>query len=60
MPMPKLKLTSAEMVADARARIEVETDLIAMLDDPDLVVVDIGIFKAAKRLYSEAFMPRAG
>ncbi|WP_224814903.1 rhodanese-like domain-containing protein [Hasllibacter sp. MH4015] len=38
-----LKKTAAEMVADARARIEeVEiTDLIAQLDDPDLVVVDI-------------------
>ena len=38
-----LKMTAAQMVADARARIEeVETpDLIAQLDDPDLVVVDI-------------------
>ena len=41
--MPQLKKTSAQMVADARARIEeVETpDLIAMLDDPNVVVVDI-------------------
>ncbi len=41
--MAKLKTTAAEMVAAARARIEeVETaDLIAQLDDPDLVVVDI-------------------
>ncbi|PWJ09846.1 rhodanese-like domain-containing protein [Jannaschia seohaensis] len=41
--MTKLKTTAAEMVAAARARIEeVETaDLIAQLDDPDLVVVDI-------------------
>ena len=41
--MVKLKTTAAEMVAAARARIEeVETaDLIAQLDDPDLVVVDI-------------------
>lgn len=41
--MAKLKVTAAEMVAQARARIEeVETeDLIAMLDDPELVVVDI-------------------
>lgn len=41
--MNTLKMTSAEMVAAARARIaEVETaDLIADLDNPDLVVVDI-------------------
>ncbi len=38
-----LTTSAAQMVADARARIdEVETaDLIAQLDDPDLVVVDI-------------------
>ena len=49
--MPKLKLTSAEMVADARARIEeIETpDLIAMLDDPDLVVVDIRDIRERQR-----------
>jgi rhodanese-related sulfurtransferase len=41
--MTKLKMSSAQMVADARARIEeIETtDLIAMLDDPGVVVVDI-------------------
>ncbi|MDW3224420.1 MAG: rhodanese-like domain-containing protein [Paracoccaceae bacterium] len=41
--MPALKKNSAQMVADARARIEeVETpDLIAMLADPKVVVVDI-------------------
>jgi rhodanese-related sulfurtransferase len=41
--MQKLKTTAAEMVAAARARIkEIETpDLIAQLDDPTLVVVDI-------------------
>lgn len=41
--MTKLKMSSAQMVADARARIEeIETtDLIAMLDDPKVVVVDI-------------------
>ena len=41
--MPELKTTAAQMVAEARARIEeVETpDLIAMLDDPNVVVVDI-------------------
>ena len=41
--MRKLNTTSAQMVAEARARItEVETaDLIARLEDPNLVVVDI-------------------
>lgn len=41
--MNPLKLTSAQMVRAARARIEeIETpDLIAMLDDPNVVVVDI-------------------
>ena len=41
--MAKLKKTAAEMVAEARARIEeIETpDLIAMVDDPDVVIVDI-------------------
>lgn len=41
--MAKLKISAADMVDAARARIkEVETaDLIARLDDPDLVVVDI-------------------
>ncbi|MEM1400662.1 MAG: rhodanese-like domain-containing protein [Pseudomonadota bacterium] len=41
--MPTLKKSSAQMVADARARIdEVETaDLIAKVDDPNVVIVDI-------------------
>jgi len=41
--MPKLKITAAEMVAAARARIrEIETaDLIAMVANPDVVIVDI-------------------
>ncbi len=41
--MLKLKKTSAEMVADARKRIEeIETeDLIGMFDDPGVVIVDI-------------------
>ncbi|WP_299954024.1 rhodanese-like domain-containing protein [uncultured Roseobacter sp.] len=41
--MSLLKTSSAQMVADARARIEeIETkDLIAMVDDPDVVIVDI-------------------
>ena len=39
----QMKTTAAQMVADARARIEeIETkDLIAMVDDPDVVIVDI-------------------
>lgn len=41
--MKKLSKTSAEMVAEAKARIEeIETaDLIAMVDDPEVVIVDI-------------------
>lgn len=41
--MPPLKTSAAQMVADARSRIEeIETkDLIAMVDDPDVVIVDI-------------------
>ena len=41
--MKKLQLTAAQMVGDARARInEIETaDLIAKLDDPNLVIIDI-------------------
>ncbi|MGB1528834.1 MAG: rhodanese-like domain-containing protein, partial [Candidatus Puniceispirillaceae bacterium] len=41
--MKTLKLTAAQMVGDARARInEIETaDLIAKLDDPNLVIIDI-------------------
>jgi rhodanese-related sulfurtransferase len=41
--MGKLKVSSAELVAAARARIkEIETaDALAMVDDPDVVIVDI-------------------
>lgn len=41
--MPNLKTSAAEMVAAARARIkEIETrDLIAQMEDPNLVIVDI-------------------
>ncbi|SEV98047.1 Rhodanese-related sulfurtransferase [Cognatiyoonia koreensis] len=41
--MIRLKLSSAEMLAAARGRInEIETpDLIARLNDPDLVIIDI-------------------
>lgn len=49
--MTKLKLSSAQMVANARARIkEIETpDLIAMLDDPKVVVVDIRDIRERQR-----------
>jgi rhodanese-related sulfurtransferase len=46
-----LTTTAAKMVATARARIdEVETsDLIAQLDDPDLVIVDIRDIRERQR-----------
>ena len=46
-----LKISSAQMVQNARARItEIETaDLIAMLDDPDVVVVDIRDIRERQR-----------
>lgn len=46
-----LKLSSAKMVQNARARItEIETaDLITMLDDPDVVVVDIRDIRERQR-----------
>ena len=49
--IPKLKMTAAEMVAEARARIdEIETsDLIARFDDPDLVIVDIRDIRERQR-----------
>ena len=50
--MSKLKISAAEMVSQARARIEeIETpDLIARLDDPDTVVVDIRDVRERHRL----------
>ena len=50
--MSELKITAAEMVSQARARIEeIETpDLIARLDDPDTVVVDIRDVRERQRL----------
>ena len=50
--MSKLKITAAEMVSQARARIEeIETpDLIARLNDPDTVVVDIRDVRERQRL----------
>ena len=49
--MVKLKRTAAEMVAQARARIEeIETpDLIAMVDDPGVVIVDIRDIRERQR-----------
>ncbi|MEM9780828.1 MAG: rhodanese-like domain-containing protein, partial [Pseudomonadota bacterium] len=47
----KLKTTSAQMVAEARARIEeVETpDLIARVEDPETVIVDIRDIRERQR-----------
>ncbi len=49
--MKKLKTTAANLVAQARARIEeVETrDLMAMIDDPDTIVVDIRDIRERQR-----------
>lgn len=49
--MPNLKKTAAEMVKDARARIEeIDTEaLIAMLDDPNVVIVDIRDIRERQR-----------
>ena len=49
--MPQLKKTAAQMVAEARARIEeVETaDLIARAHDPDTVIVDIRDIRERQR-----------
>ncbi|GAA6208650.1 rhodanese-like domain-containing protein [Cognatishimia sp. WU-CL00825] len=49
--MSKLKMSSSQMVNDARERIEeVETaDLIAQLDSPDVVVVDLRDIRERQR-----------
>lgn len=49
--MSKLKISAAEMVASARARIEeIETpELIASLTDPDVVIVDIRDIRERQR-----------
>ena len=49
--MPKLKTSVAEMVKTARARIEeVETaDAIAMVDDPNVVIVDLRDIRERQR-----------
>jgi rhodanese-related sulfurtransferase len=48
----KLKISATEMVSQARARIEeIETpDLIARLDDPDTVIVDIRDVRERQRV----------
>ena len=48
---PSLSTTAAQMVAEARARIEeIETpDLIAQLADPDVIVVDIRDIRERQR-----------
>ncbi len=50
--MPALKIPVAEMVARARSQIdEIETpEAIAMLDDPDVVIVDIRDVRERERL----------
>lgn len=50
--MPELKTSVKEMVAAARARIEeIETpDLIAMADDPEVVIVDIRDVRERQKL----------
>ena len=56
--MAKFKISSAQMVADARARIE-EFDaasLISMLDDPGVVIVDIRDVRERQR---SGFIPRS-
>ena len=49
--MPHLKTTAAQMVADARARIEEigAKDLVSQIGDPDLVVVDIRDIRELER-----------
>ena len=49
--MSKLKTSAADMVAAARSRIEeIETaDLIALLDDPSVVIVDIRDIRERQR-----------
>lgn len=49
--MTSLKISAAQMVADARARIEeMETkDLIARMHDPDVVIVDIRDIRERQR-----------
>ncbi|MEO0909819.1 MAG: rhodanese-like domain-containing protein [Pseudomonadota bacterium] len=49
--MPALKKSSAQMVSEARDRIEeIETaDLIGMVEDPDVVIVDIRDIRERQR-----------
>ena len=56
--MRKLKISAAEMVAQARARIkEIETaDLIASVDNPEIVIVDIRDIRERQR---SGFIPNS-
>lgn len=61
--MSKLKISSAQMVSNARARIEeVETaDLIGMVDDPNVVIIDIRDVRERQRsgfIPGSVHMPR--
>ena len=49
--MPPLKTSAAEMVTQARAKIEeIETpDLITMMDDPNVIIVDIRDIRERQR-----------
>ena len=49
--MTSLKISAAEMVTQARAKIEeIETpDLIAMMDDPNVIIVDIRDIRERQR-----------
>ena len=49
--MPKLKISSAQLVETARSRIEeVETtDMLGMVDDPNVVIVDIRDIRERQR-----------
>ena len=60
--MTSLKISAAEMVTQARAKIEeIETpDLITMMEDPNVVIVDIRDIRERQRRDTSrvAFMPR--
>ena len=53
--MTSLKTSAAEMVAQARAKIEeIETpDLITMMDDPNVIIVDIRDIRERQRVLSD-------
>ena len=53
--MTSLKISAAEMVTQARAKIEeIETpDLITMMDDPNVIIVDIRDIRERQRVLSD-------